>query len=546
MSRVPFDPHVNSQPNLSVPEVRVAVDAAGKVNKAWGQAGADTYKAVSAGVEWQKQRVEAAYQADMIAGGQMYKTLSMQRDKELSEIPVTNGVDYDRQADSIRHKYSDQWKTWMRDNVRNQKHAYVQGNVDLSGQEFDSESDYSVALGRARYDRSFDLSQLDIGLRTAIDTDDEGAISQNMAARVHQGFMTQAEADALGEKSNKEKDALWDRSARARMGIALADGNLDAYDAEVDQLREVTLDQKRELKRTGKSTLAYNVANEIFSEARTLENLEGLRGMLDSGKVGKNMTYSQKANMSAQINGRMRQIHRSHQINRAGLLREASRGVYNSAAVDKMSINDGPEGIGLENVDAFKQTLIDAVESYNRAETTKAVLDQARKTDDYKDLSDDLAKDLISPEGFNLNNRLKQIDSKDLHPVVKAEMMSKVLEIEAMNIEATDEVKHADWTAMNLIPIYTAFDLMKADRRKVGDEEKELLKEYLEGWRMLSDQGGVFPDNLSELMKADMKKVRDAYDNPDKMDLDALRSEIGISPAAEVTRDRLRRSNGIQ
>lgn len=515
MANIPFDPHLNELPDQTIPEVRVAIAAAGAENRNNARSADQMVDVVTQGVKWQQKRVEKGFQSDMIVGRSKVKELRAARDRDLAAIPMTAGVDYQKEADKIAKNYNGQWSEWSAKNIRNQDLTYVQDQLQDADATFSADSEYSTALHKADYDERLNLSNLDLALKAAVDGDDSAAIAENTKARVEQGLLSPADAADLQERSQVKADGVFDDGALARADVALLDGNLEAYDAQIDSLRgkKFTIDEKRTLKRKGKTALSYNKTNEIFSVTHGTEGLKELSKGIESKKIGQHMSASQKASMTASINGRLRSTERSQARHRATLARNASKGLFDSESFEVMVTDDTADGLGLGNEEAeiFRSSLIAATESKAKGEATKAMISKVKGEKSYKSISSKITKGLLSPEEFDESDVLATIREKKMHPVVEAELVSETLAVADAKYQEEGEFD-SNW-------------LWGFGGREVQGEEKQVLEEYVTEWRNLVKLQGAH-DSLGAEFKSGIEKIRAAYSTGQEVNPEALRKQV--------------------
>ncbi len=502
-----------------------------------GKALGEGEQLVRAGVEWERRRIEEGFQTDMLAGRAKFKEFRAARDRELAEIPVDSGVDFDKQANEITNRYSKEWDKWVKGNVRNQGYAYVKNMLADSGDEFRADSEFALAEGRARHGRAVNFSNLEQAMATAVASDDKESIAANVEARVQQGFLSAAEADKLRESMEREADSTHDEEALTRAGNLLADGDVEGFRASVDSLRLPTLERKKEIKRQQIAKRAYLVAGETLSQMQDAElsELRKFHEDPDAFSPVRGMdALRHRIPLRRQAANMIAQVERDQMERAADMFDAASKGDLETAfaMLDNASDLDNRHGVPRELRPTIREQLQRAAAAYEQGERLEAVRDLAEDNEDFVTLRDELSAAAFDLENFDVQTALKEIEELDVADPVKAEQMAKALTLAAAQkaqMEPQDNSgKWADWGAgLNYVPHFWL-------ARKLIGQEDVTQREISSYERLYHTFGqsvkamGAW-DGLSGELKAAEKEMRKWHrDNREASDKEARKMEASI------------------
>lgn len=532
---IPFDPHTDSLPDVNAPQVRVAVRSAGAEARAMGKALGEGEQLVRAGVEWERRRIEEGFQTDMLAGRAKFKEFRSARDRELAEIPVDSGVDFDKQAAEITNRYSKEWDKWVKGNVRNQGYAYVKNMLADSGDEFRADSELAQAEGRARHGRAVNFSNLEQAMATAVESDDKESIAANVEARVQQGFLSAAEADKLRESMEREADIIHDKRVLDAATLSLKEGDVESFEAGIRSQRIPSEDEKETIIIEKRSSIEYNAIGELIPEAESegISKLETLREHIETFGFWDN-ERSHKRLLNNRINTAIARVERDQHERAADMFEAASKGELEEAfaMLENASDLDNRHGIPEELRPTIREQLQRAADAYEQGERLEAVRELAEDNEDFVTVRDGLSAAAFDLENFDVQTALKDIEDLDVADPVKAEQMANALMLAAAQkaqMEPQDNSgEWADWGAgPNYVPHYWL-------ARKLIGQESVTQREISSYERLYHTFGqsvkamGAW-DGLSKELKAAEKEMRKWHrDNREASDKEAREMEASI------------------
>lgn len=513
MARVPYNPTevpYQGQPRTQVDAsgIRRGIAVNASANRDLANAAQDT---INLGMALRQDRVEENNFADRQRFEAMATDAEIKMNNEIEAIPVADGVDYMEEAQSATDSYLSTLREWVAapGNVRHRQKQKEYSDL-ITGMEIKLKG--KVAAGNMAYEKKRNIGAGRRGIETGIRLNQPEAIERGVMslhlAKV-KGYESADEAQMMYERHVRSAKENSDRETLVAAENMLHEGNYDGFKEAVDSLELPSQEKKRAIKREAMATHSYNSA---------LLALDGLESLTDIKKFAENpeelasvkgMSENHRTTVKLRANGRIRQIERAQSRNRESLARDAAKGEFDAGLFDSMSVDDTENGLGIENVDEFRKTLVESSRAWVEQENVKSIIKQVKTQEDYKEIADEIAAGLLVPEDFDVKGMLREIEREDFHPAVKSELVAEVLRVADVQFQETDEYD-ANW-------------LWGFGGREVTDDEKDVLVEYTDTWKELVEAAGV-PDDLHKDYNYGVKMIRRAFGD-ENVDVDEIKHQ---------------------
>ena len=455
---------------------------------------------INLGMALRQDKVEEDNFADRQRFESMATDAEIKMNSEIEAIPIADGVDYMEEAQSATDGYLSALREWVEapGNVRHRQKQTEYSDL-ITGMEIKLKE--KVAAGNMEYQKKRNVGAGKRGIETGIRLNQPEAIERGVMslhlAKVR-GYESADEAQMMYEKHVQSAKKIADNETLVAAENMLHEGNYDGFKEAVDSLELPSQEKKQAIKREKMATHSYNSALLTLDGLESLTDIKEFAENPEKFSSVKGMSENHKTTARLRANGRIRRIARAQSRNRESLARDASKGEFDAGLFDSMSVDDTENGLGVEDIEDFRKTLVESAQAWAEEENVKSIIKQVKTQEDYKEVADEIAAGLLVPEGFDVKGTLKDIEREDFHPAVKSELVAEVLRIADVQYQESDEYD-ANW-------------LWGFGGREVTDEEKNTLIEYTEKWKELVEAAGV-PDGLHKDYHDGVKMIRKAFED---------------------------------
>jgi len=512
MPRIPYNPterpyRPQRQPRVNSAGIRRGIAQNAAANSDLANAAQNV---VNLGMALRQDKVEGDNFADMQRFESVATDAEIQMNKEIEKIPVADGVNYIEEAQGATEAYLSTLRDWV-SAPGNVRHKQKQAEYSAKIADIENKLKIRVAEGNQEFQTKRNIGAGKRGIETGIQLNQPDAIERGVMslhlAKVR-GYESADEAQMMYEKHVRSAKEIADKETLTAAENRLHEGDYKGFKEMVDSMELPSQEKKQEIKREKMATHSYNSSLLTLDGLETLTDIKEFSENPEKFANIKGMSENHKTTVKLRANGRIRRIERSQARNRESLAREAAKGNFDAGLFDSLAVNDTEEGLGVEDVETFRKTLVDAAEAWSKEEDTKKIIKQVKGQEDYKNVADKISAGLLEPENFDVKDMLKEIETEDFHPAVKAELAADALRIADVKYEESDEYD-ANW-------------LWGLGGREVSQEEKSLLVEYTEKWKEIVEDFGA-PDGLHKDYNEGIKMIRKAYDNSETLKFDELR-----------------------
>ena len=433
-------PHSFAVNPVAAPRVRKVNDRTLQADAIMAQADqqmtATVGKVAGTANEVYQGHIQKQYDSDMIAGGAMLDQLKANRDGEISNIPVGQGIDRAGEVKKINDRYNSEWTGWSSKNIRNQGHRRVASDMQLATDAFANDgATYSARQGVV-YDQAVNVSNINMSSgvyasQLKANPEDAGALS-NLKRDQDALFAAgaQDEATTAANKASIEVKALemQDANKVLRAEVLAGEGNFAGAEEAIDSLSGQYTEDERTVQK--KKTLANGSFNSLKLIGQNTNTEAGWKEFNENITANKYLTANQKTVLKSQSKSGTDSILKSQQSTQKSLIADAKKGIYDPVAVTDAVSDDSKDGLSMVGGSKLNTQLTETVSLY----------DSAKQVKEDGNLWKTGSKSLATGGVSTVRNFDKKVTDTVLEGNMSQEMFTDFVD------EANERVKNGDWS----------------------------------------------------------------------------------------------------
>jgi hypothetical protein len=537
MPRIPYNPsRIVSAPQQQ-PGVRVPVEAAGAAAMGNAHLAQTGQQLIATTADMQRDRRERDTRADFAAFRTQLAELQAQRDIELSNIPVQDGIDFEAKASAIQQKYAAKAADWVHASG-NVRHRGARELFEQELKQADSEARIDLMQRADRYERQRSITRHEREIELGIQQGDERLIKNGVQGLLSNGKITGAQAEGLSEKyvlaMNKAQDDQRIKSAEN----ALHAGDFEGFDEQIAALALPTGEERKNIRNKMLGSHAYHSAQ---GNLREIEDLTGLTSFIEDPEAFaavKGMSAGTRQQLVNEAQAKRRQIERAQVSNARRFMRDAQAGRLDFNEFN--SAREADDANGLSSITAGEiESAMRAAQMENQDRERFQNVD--RQNPAYQALLDELTENAI--DGRTINKKRKatykdfrdRIEGLNVGETARANLWDRYLLMREADLREGRE----DFS----IPILQPGRL--GDTRKLSETEQTMRIDAATFLREAISLYGA-PGNIGTFVEEVDEEIRQFFRrnaNPNSQQLDEKDETIRERMIEGAIRNRLRMGN---